>query len=206
MTARRGCIGLIVALGLLCGCSATRGKPFQPSLIGQEFYLCCTTSFNPKFEAADSNYGQYRQGQHVFGQGPMLVAGTRIKVVGVGSHGIAFQPVGGTQTYTLMFDYGKKQMSVSQYFRNILRETNPMDTVANAPPDILAGIKQGQLAVGMTKDEALLARGYPPLHRTKNLDSNEWIYYETPGFIDRVSFVNGKIQSVTRGSSEGLPR
>jgi hypothetical protein len=26
-----------------------------------------------------------------------------------------------------------------------------------------------------------------------------WIYFETPGFVDRVVFVDGKTESITRG-------
>jgi len=74
-----------------------------------------------------------------------------------------------------------------------------MDQLKELPDNIAAGIKDGRLVEGMTKDQALIARGYPPRHRTPSLELNEWLYYETPGFVDRVVFVDGKLQSVTRG-------
>jgi hypothetical protein len=101
--------------------------------------------------------------------------------------------------YTLAFRYGRKQQSASQYFRKILRDTNPMDSVKDVSATIAAGIRAGRLVPGMTKEQALIARGYPPAHRTPSLEANEWIYYDTPGFVDRVVFAAGKIQSVTRG-------
>ena len=189
----------ICALAWLEGCSATRGTPFDPSLVGRQFYLCCNMGFNPHYEASDSNYGQYMVGAHQYGAGPVLAAGTKVTVLAVGSSGIAIQPVDSQTTYSLSFSYGKKQLSPSQYFHNILRDTDPMLAVHADSPLESAAITQGQLLPGMTKDEALVARGYPPAHRTPDLNANEWIYFETPGFVDRVVFVDGKIQSVTRG-------
>jgi hypothetical protein len=114
-------------------------------------------------------------------------------------NGIELVPEEGGPSYTIAFNYGRKQQSASQYFRYILRETNPMDTIRDASPTIAAAIRAGRLVQGMTKEQTLIARGYPPAHRTPSLEANEWIYYDTPGFVDRVVFADGKIQSVTRG-------
>ena len=67
------------------------------------------------------------------------------------------------------------------------------------PRGIADAMREGKLGQGMTKEQTLIARGYPPAHRTPSLEATEWIYYDTPGFVDRVVFADGKIQSVTRG-------
>jgi hypothetical protein len=164
-------------------------------------YLCCTTGFSRNFEAADSNYAQYMVGSHRYAAGSVLPAGTKVTVVDVGYRGVSFRPEGSETTYAITFSYGKNHLSTPQYFSNILRETNPMTAVSN-DPSLVAAIDQGRLMQGMTREQALLARGYPPAHRTPDLSSNEWIYYESPGFIDRVVFVDGKIQSITRADAE----
>lgn len=198
MYARSWQVVALLAIGLNCGCSATKGKPFDPGLTNREFYLCCNMRFNLERAATDSNYARYISNQ-VYQEGPILEAGTRVKVVKVGESGIAFQPDAEAVPYTLAFRYGRKQQSASQYFRNILRETNPMDSVNDVSLTIATAIRAGRLVPGMTKEQALIARGYPPAHRTPSLDANEWIYYDTPGFVDRVVFSGGKLQSVTRG-------
>jgi hypothetical protein len=76
-----------------------------------------------------------------------------------------------------------------------------MDAVRGAPRRIAEGIHDGRLVEGMSKEQALIARGYPPAHRTPNLEADEWLYYETPGFVDQVRFANGRIQSVSRGAA-----
>lgn len=198
MYARWRQVMALVAIGLSSACSATKGKPFDPGLANREFYLCCNMGFNPERAATDSNYGRYMFHQN-YQAGPMLPAGTRVKVVEVGASGIAFQPDAEAVVYTLAFKYGRQQQSASQYFRNILRETNPMDSVNDVSFTIATAIRAGRLVPGMTKEQALIARGYPPAHRTPSLDANEWIYFDTLGFVDRVVFAGGKIQSVSRG-------
>lgn len=181
------------------GCSATWGRPFDPNLVGREYYLCCTTRFSPRFEAADSNYEYYMGGPHQYDAGPILPAGTRVTVVKVGSSGIVFRPAGGDTTFSIRFSYGRNEMSPSTYFANILRDSDPLDSVDHATPSILAAIRDGHLTDGMTKEQAVLARGYPPAHRTPSLQSNTWLYYSTPGAVDRVYFIDDRIHAITRG-------
>ena len=198
MNVHVGRLAALLALGLTWGCSGMRGQPFDPSLAGREFYLCCNTGFNSKFVASDANYKRYRSEQG-YTPGPTLAAGTRVRVTKVGGSAVAFQPLDNPTTYTMSFRYGRKQLSPNQYFQNILRDKNPVDAMQNVPQGIAAAIHEGRLVTGMTKEQALIARGYPPAHRTPNLDANEWIYYETPGVVDRVVFADGKIQSALRG-------
>ena len=44
--------------------------------------------------------------------------------------------------------------------------------------DTQEAIKSGQLKVGMTKAEVLLAYGYPPAHATPSTDDNQWTYWK----------------------------
>jgi hypothetical protein len=177
----------------------TWGEPFDPALVGREFYLCCNMGFNAAREAADSNYGQYWVGAHKYNAGPKLAAGTRVTVTQVGASGVAFRAEGSEDTYTLSHYYGRPGQSAKAYFIDVLRERDPMDGLREPPPEIAAAMRDGLLVKDMTKEEALIARGYPPAHKTPNLTGNEWIYYDTPGFVDRVVFVDGRIASVTRG-------
>jgi hypothetical protein len=183
-----------LALATLSGCSVTHGTPFNPSLVGKQKYLCCNMSFDIHDAASDANYGQYALRAGEYGKGPMLAAGTKVTLIAVGSSGVAFSPDGTDQQYTLRFAYGRKQMTPDQYFARIFLDTDPRSS-----PEPGSGPSTTQLTDGMTKEQALLARGYPPAHHTPNLDQNEWVYFETPGFVDRVVFVDGKIQSITRG-------
>jgi len=171
---------------------AMKSRSFDPTLEGRELYLCCNLRFNRDADASDANYAYPEAGT-------TLRLGTRVRIVKVGRRDIEFQAEGDTETYSLDLRFGRSVVGPAEYFRNILRETDPSVGLLTMPPLLADAISQGKLVAGMTKDQALMARGYPPFHQTPGIEGNEWIYYHTRGFIDRVRFIDGKIQSVVRG-------
>ncbi|OGR20004.1 MAG: hypothetical protein A2X81_00615 [Desulfobacterales bacterium GWB2_56_26] len=54
-----------------------------------------------------------------------------------------------------------------------------------------AAIKNGVLRFGMTKDQVLMARGYPPAHETPSLDLDSWKYWSNRFVIQTIVFENG---------------
>ena len=64
-------------------------------------------------------------------------------------------------------------------------------------------IKNGTLAEGMSKAVVLMAYGYPPAHKTPDLNSSVWVYLKNRWRIVLVSFKNGKVSEIHRGSVEG---
>ena len=65
----------------------------------------------------------------------------------------------------------------------------------------LENIMQGTLAVGMSKEAALIARGYPPSHKTPSLDADTWRYWNfKEGYTSEtilVHFKKGRISGFT---------
>jgi hypothetical protein len=185
-----------LAAALLASCSPMRGEPFDPDLEGRDLYLCCNLYFDIARAASDANYERYRSSG--YGPGPELAAGTRVKIVKVGSSGVQFTPEDSSAIYTLGFSYGKKVMSARDYFANIFRQSDPTESLQGVSRRLQIAIEQGQLIEGMTREQALMTRGYPPAHRTPDLAADEWIYFVTGGTIDRVKFSAGKIASISR--------
>jgi hypothetical protein len=80
------------------------------------------------------------------------------------------------------------------------------DYFANLPPEIQEAIKAKRAAVGMTRDQVLMAMGMPrdKLRETKDgLDTEDWIYGLPPGKITFVTFANSKVIKV-KDSYAGL--
>ena len=80
------------------------------------------------------------------------------------------------------------------------------DYFANLPPEIQEAIKAKRAAVGMTRDQVLMAVGMPrdKLRETKDgLDTEDWIYGLPPGKITFVTFANSKVLKV-KDSFAGL--
>ncbi len=54
-------------------------------------------------------------------------------------------------------------------------------------------IRGGELRLGMTKQEALLARGVPPKHKTASTDLNRWVYWSSRFAQEEILFRDGII-------------
>jgi len=57
-------------------------------------------------------------------------------------------------------------------------------------------IMSGQIIEGMTKEETLLAYGYPPAHVTPTTTANQWTYWVTKWNRVIVNFKDDKIKSI----------
>lgn len=62
--------------------------------------------------------------------------------------------------------------------------------------DTIAAIKNGILQLGMTREQVVMARGYPPAHKTPSLDLNIWKYWSSRFFTQTIVFHDGVL---TRG-------
>jgi hypothetical protein len=170
---------------LASGCPPSTSSTGTLGLAGQEAFLCCTTRFNLQRHASDANY-DYRD-KTVF------PAGTRVRVVSIDDHSAVVQPDGDSATYSLIFRYGRRAMRPRDYFERVLLTEDPTRNVSERE---FAAIRDGRLAVGMSKWEAITARGFPPAHRTPSLDADEWLYYANHKLCERVRFANDRIVSV----------
>lgn len=69
-------------------------------------------------------------------------------------------------------------------------------SLSGVSESLQADMLSGVLRLGMSKDQALMTRGYPPRHKTPTIKANHWVYW-TSRFVQRtVVFEGGKL---TRG-------
>jgi len=147
-------------LALGAGCSA-----FHPALEGQERFLCCNLFFNRDRDATDANY--------VYTSGRMLPVGTAVHVREVGSSYVGLQPSEGTAIVYLEHVYGRDDLTTREYFDRILLTSDPAPALQQLSAEVAAAVRVGHVIRGMTRDEVLLARGYPPGHQTPGLSAAE---------------------------------
>ncbi|XKH01271.1 hypothetical protein LG325_00405 [Marinobacter nauticus] len=57
-------------------------------------------------------------------------------------------------------------------------------------------IESGRVVPGMSKDAVLVARGYPPAHRTPTLESDSWRYWQSRFNTIVVNFDDGKVVNI----------
>lgn len=144
-------------------CLAALGAAAQdgPVLSG---YTCCNLHYSGDW-ISDGNWGSF----------PMIPAGTPIKVMSYGSNRAHVEIDG--KSFRIGHDYGRNQESLEQYVAKLVVKDNPRQKVEGYPDGIREAIRLGKLAHGMTREQAIIAAGYPATHRTPVLDAPEWTYW-----------------------------
>jgi len=80
---------------------------------------------------------------------------------------------------------------MSTIARNLLATQRvPLDQFDEATAK---AIKEGEVKMGMTKEQVIMARGYPPKRRTPSLDGDIWIYWTSHYIRRRIEFRNGVV-------------
>lgn len=135
------------------------------------------TAYNLWFEKPTKMFAiNYRRGT-------LLPAGTELASVDIGGVGsrkpflTLITATGGTYGIYLRPKF-HPGLSIQQ-FKDRLVTDKPIEQLTQglAEKEIDA-IREGKLVVGMSKQAVLIARGYPPSHRTPSIDANAWLYWE----------------------------
>jgi hypothetical protein len=195
------------ALMVLVSATVACKGPAVPHPLSNQFrYTCCNLHYE-KPDISDVNYQQ----------GTLLPAGTRVQIMEVRGNKVTFAPVG-HPPITLVLKYGDKQITMDQYLAREFLEQDPrakLAAPAPAPagrkggkgqatakpataPNVRSAIEQGYAEAGMTKEEVLMALGYPPAHRTPSLDSAAWTYWQNRWRTFVVYFDGDKVVRVQR--------
>lgn len=60
-------------------------------------------------------------------------------------------------------------------------------------PTLTSAISSGEMRLGMTKEQVLLARGYPPAHETPSIDGDRWVYWSSRFIKQTILFADGRV-------------
>lgn len=60
-------------------------------------------------------------------------------------------------------------------------------------PALTTAIRTGEMRKGMTKEQVLMARGYPPAHETPSIDGDRWVYWSSRFIKVTIVFANGRL-------------
>jgi hypothetical protein len=160
--------------------SAT-GDPVFP----RQGFACCNLH-NDGSSINDGNYAKY----------PLIPAGTPIEVLKYGRNEAAIK-INGKQM-RLVHDYGRDQETLDQWVHKIVVDEDPTARIAGYPPQIQAAIHQGRISVGMTREQAVVAIGYPLTSENTSLDEPVWkMWRSSHGEYDLHFEPNGRLGSVT---------
>jgi hypothetical protein len=78
--------------------------------------------------------------------------------------------------------------TIYDYYDLIFTEKSLNELTAGMDAEVLQYAGQGELIPGMSKQEVILAYGYPPEHATRSLDENIWMYWRNKIARKKVCF------------------
>lgn len=110
---------------------------------------------------------------------PFVPAGARIAVKDYGRHR-AHVLIDG-RPMRIGLDYGREQETKEQYVAKLMLKENPVERIEGFPAPVRAAIREGKLVLGMTRDQVIIALGYPRTDETHSLTSREWKYWTVDG-------------------------
>jgi len=140
--------------------ASTAAAPSLPS-----GYTCCNLHYENDW-ISDANWGSM----------PMIPAGASIKVLDYGRYRIMTEIDG--RSMRLGLDYGRQQ-PLEEWAQKIVVTDDPRRKIASWPPVVRDAVRAGKVAIGMSKEQVIVALGYPPMHQTPSLDAPQWKYWHT---------------------------
>ena len=188
----RAHIAVAAALALAVACK----EPRVPHPLATQFrYICCNLHYE-KPEITDANYLR----------GKLIPLGTRVQILEVRKDSVKFEAAG-YPPITLALKYGARNLTMDQYLGRIFLVDDPYGRLPKLPPDGKQAvevdktrrmIEEGTVSVGMTREQVLMAIGYPPADRTPALDAPTWKYWASRGDTFEIYFDGDQVSRVSR--------
>jgi len=156
----------------------------QSSDLGEGF-LCCNMRTKGDW-ISDSNYMEAGK--------TMIPFGTRVKFAGFGRYRMHLEIDGKRQS--IGNDYSR-DLSMEVFARRYLIKDDPRPKVAAAPPKVRSAIESARVTKGMTREQVLIALGYPISGENPHLDAPLWKYWLWSFSPFTVHFdTNGRVNKV----------
>lgn len=139
-------------------------------------YLCCNMRTDGDW-ISDINYQE--NGKTV------IPAGTPVRVLGYGHYRVKLEIAGKKQA--IGNDYSR-DLPLDVFAKRYVVSDNPADKLIQYPERIRAAITSARLVKGMTREQVLMAVGYPVSSENAHLDSNVWRFWLSSFAEFRVRF------------------
>lgn len=140
-------------------------------------YTCCNLRYEDDW-VSDGNYLTQ----------PIIPAGSRIVVNRLGRW-VAYVLVDGREM-RIGQDYNRKLVTTEAYHERLMLKDDPTARWADWAPLVRQAIEAGRAVKGMTREQVLVALGYPRADRNPSLEAARWVY--TPNEEEDATVVFGE--------------
>ncbi|HEX9140094.1 MAG TPA: hypothetical protein VF848_09905 [Steroidobacteraceae bacterium] len=160
-----------------------------PLVFPREGFSCCVLHYDGN-KINDRNYASL----------PMIPAGTPVEVIGYDGSTAKVKIDG--KAMVLDHNWGRDQESLDVWVNKVVVNEDPRPRIADYPPEVQEAIRLGKVMVGMSREEAISAIGYPVANENITLDSPIWQLRRARGDEYQLNFDrNGRIESVSGDDS-----
>ena len=131
----------------------------------------------------------FEKNRHVttnYWRGQMVPVNSKVEVLSFDSKKMDILYNGQKVTILNVPKFSKKSMD--EIADNLLSDS-PVSISGKFTNSIL----NGQLRIGMSKDEVIMTRGYPPAHKTYSTEADLWVYWSSKFVQLSIEFTNGKL-------------
>ena len=158
----------LLACALIAGLSAGASAQRPVEVLAQPAgFLCCNMHTDGKW-ISDINYVE---------NAPAIVPlGTPARVTGYGSHRV--QMLLADKPQTLGNDYSRT-LKLDEFARRYVVAEDPIARLASLPPEMRNAILAGHIRRGMSREQVLMAVGYPITSENPRLDAATWRYWRS---------------------------
>ena len=180
-------------MGTLAGCAGQAPRDETPWLVG---YTCCNLHYDGDW-ISDANYSDL----------PFIPAGTPISVTQPARDSYRTYATIAGRPFRLGLDYGRPVQGTEQWLSQVVVRDDPRINNAAWSLEVRQAIAQGKVMLGMTREQVIVALGYPLPTKTPNLDSNVWRYSQNGSVEYDVRWENERVSQVTKALEQkgGLP-
>ena len=136
-----------------------------------------------------------------FHLGHMIPAGTKVRILRYGGGKIGFKEEANGRRYTYIHARKHSRIKLKELFNRYFSEKNVMTSsgaFSKFTKEETKNIKDGIIAPGMSKDAVLMAYGYPPTHKTRDLSSDLWTYWKDRAGKLLVHFENDVVTNIQK--------
>lgn len=128
--------------------------------------------------------------------GNILPAGSEVKIIEATEKKIVFKAASQDGFFTINYPRGKMMLPIEDYIQRTFSARDEEDISRDIKPSVFEKIKRGVVEEGMTRQDVIIAYGYPIAYRTPSLKEDTWIYWTAEMETKRVVFKGDKVVSV----------
>lgn len=107
-----------------------------------------------------------------YAQGTLVPFNTQVTLISIGSKKIKLEIDDREITVINVMQHTRR--TPEQVAAQLLSDEKVL--LNGVPQDISRSMKLGTLRLGMSKDQVIITRGYPPRHKTGSINADRWVY------------------------------